>query len=301
MNKHILRSAGCLLMLFILSAGLSGCSNAPQGGEAARTAAPVSPAASSPPARPGGGYSAMKNAWLLDSGIYDVLDDKCTSSYLWTVPRDVLSRAALDLAGAAGVRDGEYTVYRTEVSSTSTYTATGMDEEVLGISEAAEKSRQDEDGSGDGEIVTDLMGDFSVSGGGEYVRTALWRITDDLLRGTGEISMSLNGESSGKERFAFCLSDGLLYFYDVSENAVLFNEEGKPAGEMLYLITTGFIGGSSARMAEYTAASDILPSPESLPSLSVGAAGERAVLLSIEKGRGTVTIDGVTVQEFTVP
>ena len=196
MKKTSFRRTVLLMLLMGLALALSACSS----GKEEAPAQTAAPSGAPSPQRSGGAYSTMRGAFLLDSGVYDVLEKRCASTYMWTVPRDVLSRAALDLTGAAGEADGDETVYTVRVSANSAYTATGMDSEVLAA--AGENGNADgEDADGAGDMVTDLMGDYVTTGGGEYVRTAVWRMKDGMSSGTAEITMSLNGEESGKERF----------------------------------------------------------------------------------------------------
>ncbi len=293
MKKTFPRFAGLTLLILCLFFVLSGCSSAPGGG-GAQTASP----ASTPENR--AAYSGMKAAWLLDSPVYTALNGRCTASYMWTVPRDVLSQAALDLTGVSGTAEGGMTRYDVRVTSVSAYTASGMDEAVLEAAADADDSGE-EDESGDGSMVTDLMGDFSREGGGEYVRSAVWLLSPDYTMGTGLLSLDLNGAESGSERFAFIVRGDVMYFYDVTENATLFNDEGGDVSEPNWLVTRGYIGRDRARIVEYTELSDALPDPESLPSMSVEAESAGAAMLVYENGKGTVTRHGQVLQEFSAP
>ncbi len=295
MKTRFPRSPGWALLILCLCLGLSGCSS--PGKEAEPTAAPTATAGNTVR----GTYSAMKKAWLLDSSVYSALNGRCTASFMWTVPRDVLSQAALDLTGAAGTAEGDMVRYTVSVTSNSSYTATGMDPGVLDAVSAAGDGDTEEDPSGDGEMVTELMGDFAMEGGGEYERGAVWLLSPDWLRGEAEITMSLNGEESGEEHFAFLVRDDVLYFYDAAENATLFDDEGADVSEPTWLITCGQVGQDSARIAEYTGTSGALPGPESLALLPTEAEGRGVTLLVFENGKGTVSRDGKAVQEFAAP
>ncbi len=295
MKKNILRRIAPLPLLLCLLLGLSACSS----GTDTKPAPTAAPTARTGGNGAGSGYASLRSLWLLDSPVYTALASHCTASWMWTVPRDVLSQAALDLTGAAGEAEGEYTLYTVSVSADSAYTATGMDPGVLEAH--AEDDPGEEDLTGEGEMVTDLMGDFAHRGGGEYLRTALWRIKNGNASGTAKMSLSLNGETSGREQFAFCVSGGLLYFYDVTENVTVFDEEGSEVNEPNWLVTRGFVGEDSARIEEYTDITDALPDPESLISRPVDGSRSGAALLVFEKGRGTVSRGGEVLQEFTVP
>ena len=293
MKKNFPRSIGSILLILCLSLALSGCSSAPKDG-GGPTAAPASTSENR------AAYSGMKAAWLLDSPVYAALNGRCTASYMWTVPRDVLSQGALDLTGVAGTAEGGLVRYDVRVSSVAAYTATGMDQAVLDAAAEADADGE-EDESGDGAMVTDLMGDFSREGGGEYVRGAVWRLSEDYSLGTAVFSLDLNGEESGSERFAFTVRGDVLYFYDVTENATLFNDEGGDVSEPNWLVTRGYVGRDKARIVEYTDLSDALPDPESLPSMAVEAENAGMTLLVYEDGKGTVTRGGKVLQEFSVP
>ena len=293
MKKSFPRSLGLFLLILCVSLVLSGCSSAPKDG-GGQTAAP----ASTPENR--AAYSGMKAAWLLDSPVYAALNGRCTASYMWTVPRDVLSQAALDLTGVSGTAEGGLVRYEVRVTSVSAYTASGMDQAVLDAAAEADAGGE-EDESGDGAMVTDLMGDFSREGGGEYVRGAVWLLSPDYSLGTAVFSLDLNGAESGSERFAFIVRGDVLYFYDVTENATMFNDEGGDVSEPNWLVTRGYIGRDKARIVEYTDLSDALPDPESLPSMSVEAENAGMTVLVYENGRGSVTRGGQTLQEFSAP
>lgn len=291
MKKRTLRFLGWTLLILSLALSLSACSSGKKDAPA-----PTDTPAPAGSARPGGAYSALRNAWLLDSPVYADLNGRC-ASFMWTVPRDVLSQAALDLTGVSGTADGNRVVYTVRVSASSAYTATGMDAPVL---DAAAPAGAEDDTSGDGDMVTDLMGDFVGAGGGEYERASVWRLSEDRSLGTGDISMSLNGLESGSERFAFSVSGGKLYFFDVSENVTLFDDDGGDVSEPTWLITRGYISADSARIMEYTDISDAVPDPESLPSLSLDDPRPGAALLVYEHRHGTVTRDGAVLEEFGV-
>ena len=293
MKKNFPRSIGSIFLILCVSLALSGWSSAPKDG-GGQTAAP----AATPENR--AAYSGMKTAWLLDSPVYAALNGHCTASYMWTVPRDVLSQAALDLTGVAGTAEDGLIRYDVRVTSVTAYTATGMDQAVLDAAAEADAGGE-EDLSGDGSMVTDLMGDFSMEGGGEYVRGSVWRLSADYSLGTAVFSLDLNGEESGSERFAFTVRGDVLYFYDVTENATLFNDEGGDVSEPNWLVTRGYVGRDKARIVEYTDLSDALPDPESLPSMAVEAENAGMTLLVYEDGKGTVTRGGQVLQEFSAP
>ncbi|MBR4500394.1 MAG: hypothetical protein IKP22_00685 [Clostridia bacterium] len=293
MKKNFPRSIRSVLLILFLSLALSGCSSAPKDG-----GAPTASPASTPETR--AAYSGMKAAWLLDSPVYTALNGRCTASYMWTVPRDVLSQAALDLTGVSGREENGMTRYDVLITSVRAYTASGMDQAVLDAAAEADESGE-EDESGDGAMVTDLMGDFSREGGGEYVRSAVWMLSPDYSLGTAQISLNLNGEESGSERFAFTVRGDILYFYDVTENATLFNDEGGDVSEPNWLVTRGCVGRDMARIVEYTDISDALPDPESLPSMMAEDESAGMTVLVYENGKGAVTRGGRTLQEFSAP
>ncbi len=231
------------------------------------------------------------------------LEQNCFSVYGWTIPVDLLAQCADDVATHHVSEEEGFFVCTASRASFAHYTATGMDAGLPGralSTRTPEEAREDEEGAGD--MNTDLMGDFSVSGGGDFLRTVLMRFSPDASFGTVDSALTLNGEQSGKENFVFLFRDGTLYFYDAALNVTAFDEDGNALGEATWLISRGFLAPAGADVVEYVSREPDLPDPASLPGadLNAAAALQGAQRLKVLDGRGQVTREGAVLEEFAL-
>ena len=235
--------------------------------------------------------------------LFSALERNCLSAYGWTIPRDMLSQCASDIATHHISEEDGLQVCTAVHASRTAYTASGMDEGLLSRSLSTltpEELRADEEGTGD--MDTSLMGDFVGNGGGDFVRTVTMRLAPDASFGTAEEDLTLNGAQSGKESFVFLVRDGTLYFFDAAQNVTAFDQDGNALGEASWLITCGQLSAHGADVAEYVSASFDLPLPEALPVMDMNglSALPDALRLKVLNGKGRVTRNGETLEEFAV-
>ena len=293
--------AGCALLCCALL--LSACGARDSG------ASPTDPpprAASTPfgSAVRGGALSDKLLAHLTPlKDLFNALGQKCFRAYGWTIPRDMLTQCASDIATHHISEEDGLQVCTAVHASRAEYTASGMDDGLPSQSLSTltpEEKREDAEGTGD--MDTSLMGDFVGSGGGDYVRTVVMRLAPDASFGTAETDLTLNGAQSGRESFVFLVRDNTLYFYDAAQNVTAFDQDGNTLGDVSWLITCGQLSPRGADVAEYAADSFELPLPEALPAADMNAAAARpgALRLKVLDGTGRVTREGEVLEEFDV-
>ena len=227
-----------LCFLFVLCVLLSGCAAAPNAeGIAAPTAAPVE----MPKAADAGPITQTAQKVLAPyTESLERLGWQNPGCISHTIPGSLLLQMA-ETAQRLNVKpeNGRLRFSETQ-SAVSVYQATGL--EVTSGMETQEPGSETPMGEGS-------ISDLSVSGGGHYERRYAYDAAENLTSGTVEIAETLDGESTGRERFSYDVSAEGLRFIDVASEMTVQEDSLVHIGT--YLVTVGHIQKEKAEIIEY--------------------------------------------------
>ncbi len=270
---------GWLCAALILTALLlCGCGNDPAPGDAPPTAAPPTFAPAQAPSGPAAEavnkrlapYQAELSRVAAQSG----------ASAAYTVPEEMLEQMSRDAAAAEALPAEGFWRFTVREAGSHTYQFTAMDVYAADPSLLSATPDPDDEAPQDRQ----LMGDYDVSGGGEFIRTRAYAFTEDLSSGTAELTDTLNGETTGHELFSFALRDGRLYFVDAAMDLTAGLDGLENTGRRLMAV--GYLAEGSLDVMEYeAAASDPLPDPASLDYAALLSAVTPLTRVSDQNGR----------------
>lgn len=185
--------------------------------------------------------------------LMDKTAEEAPASISHTIPEDMFALLAR-YADHMNVtpQNGRYTFTAVE-ESTHAYQASGMEMEMGTTPDPSDETPMDDT----------RMGDYSVQGGGQYKRTMLFDVAEDLSQGRIEITNLLNGENTGHEIYTFARRSDGFYFADAAADLSVTLDILQSSGT--YLVAIGRLSESKVEVAEYHVASlDLLPSPDNM-------------------------------------
>ena len=132
-----------------------------------------------------------------------------------------------------------------------------------------------------------LMGDYETSGGGAFGRVRSYDAAADLSSGQAEFTDTLNGETTGHERFSFALRDGKLYFVDAAMDLTADLDTLENLGK--YLVAAGYLSKDGLDVIEYeTTDVSALPDPHTMDYAALLASVTPLDRISDQNGRVTL-------------
>lgn len=234
MRKRI--AVYCLLALCLLLCGCSG------GTDTAPDAAALPPVEMPKPQASGPLEDAAQKVLAPFQGALERLAEQNPLCIAHTIPGGMLYQMAGDAQRlSVQPENGRYR-FSDVRSSVSVYQATGL--EVTADMARATRDPMNEAPMGEGSVS-----DLSVTGGGLYERRYAYDAAQDLTSGMIEIEETLDGESTGRERFRYSVAGGELCFVDAASEMTLQGNDLENAGA--YLVTVGRVRKDGAEIIEY--------------------------------------------------
>ena len=181
-----------------------------------------------------------------------------SGSLSYTIPGDILNQMALDAeAASAEAREGRWRFTWREAGDYS-YESTAWD-----AMDQYAPGGVTPDPADETPLDSQLNGDYAVTGGGLFDRERTYDAAEDLSGGTASFTDTLNGQTTGYERFIFCVRNGALFFADAALDAAVQTDE-TPAVDS-YLAAVGVLRTDGLEIVEYRLKDpDQLPDPASL-------------------------------------
>ena len=177
-----------------------------------------------------------------------------SDSLAYTIPGDILNQMALDAeAAGAEAQEGVWRFTWREAGDYS-YESTAWD-----AMDQYAQSDATPDPADETPLDSQLNGDYAVNGGGMFDRERTYDVAEDLTGGTASFTDTLNGRTTGYEKFCFCVRNGELVFADAALDAAVQTDE-TPAGDS-YLAAVGVLRPAGLEIVEYR-----LPDPDQLPA-----------------------------------
>ncbi|MBE5787505.1 MAG: hypothetical protein E7324_08200 [Clostridiales bacterium] len=183
------------------------------------------------------------------------------NNYSYTIPSEMISKMARDAQEMGAVPQNGFYQFTWRQSGNHTYTATGL--EVHQSSDVIPTETPDVLDVEYDPMETQNMGDFSVSGGGQFDRSYQYTVADDLSFGRVEITNILNNEVTGHEVFSFSVRGKTLYFVYGALDLAASLDSLESTG--MYLVSAGMLEENALEIVDYhVTGADALPQAESL-------------------------------------
>ena len=201
----------------------------------------------------------------------------------FTIPGDMIQQLARDAEEiSAQPVNGRYQFLRRQEGN---YAYQSTVEEAMGTEPPLTVTPDPEN---EAPMDSQLMGDYTASGGGLFNRVRAYDVSEDLSSGKVEISDTLNGNRTGHEAFSYAVRGQELYFVDAVLDMTA-DMDGVAIGGG-YLAAAGVLRPDGLDIIEYRLADlSQLPDPGQMNWSSLAASVEIISRLTAEGENVTVT------------